>query len=188
MVQNRDSMPQDDFPLIREKYVSPTTRRIEDWKSRLIDLSRRNNLLYFKPSKRGTLAVSRPNMETIFNRLVLRKRKLEFWYPPEEAEGFQGQLQPANLSFLSEKDRPAANQLVCEGISRTDLERVLKNLHRRSLLDYRERGVRILHAAFGMLVWKEKETSEEVRSPLFSYQSSWLGNPFENPSLSQFRQ
>jgi hypothetical protein len=159
-------MPQDDFPLIREKYVSPTTRRIEDWKSRLIDLSRRNNLLYFKPSKRGTLSVSRPNMETIFNRLVLRKRKLEFWYPPEEAEGFQGQLQPANLSFLSEKDRPAANQLVCEGISRTDLERVLKNLHRRSLLDYRERGVRILHAAFGMLVWKEKETSEEVRSPL----------------------
>jgi hypothetical protein len=166
MLQNRDSMPQDDFPLIREEYVSPTTRRIEDWKSRLIDLSRRNNLLYFKPSKRGNLAVSRPNMETIFNRLVLRNRKLKFWYPPEEAEGFQGQLQQGNLSFLSEKDRPAANQLVCEGISRTDLERVIKNLHRRSLLDYRERGVRILHAAFGILVWKEKETSEEVRSPL----------------------
>ncbi len=157
-------MSQDDFPLIREKYLSPTTRRIEDWKSRLIDLSRRNNLLYFKPSKRGNFAVSRPNAETIFNRLVLRKRKLQFWYPPEGAEGFQEQL--TNLSFLSEKDRPASNQLVCEGLSRTNLERVLKNLHRRSLLDYRERGVRILHAAFGMLVWKEKETAEEVRSPL----------------------
>jgi hypothetical protein len=181
MVQNRDSMPQNDFPLIREKYVSPTTRRIEDWKSRLIDLSRRNNLLYFKPSKRANLAVSRPNMETIFNRLVLRKRKLEFWYPPEEAEGFQGQLQPANLSFLSEKSRPAANQLVCEGISRTDLEKILKNLHRRSLLDYRERGVRILHAAFGMLVWKEKETAEEVRSPLVLVPIELVRKSFREP-------
>jgi hypothetical protein len=181
MVQNRDSMPQNDFPLIREKYVSPTMRRIEDWKSRLIDLSRRNNLLYFKPSKRANLAVSRPNMETIFNRLVLRKRKLEFWYPPEEAEGFQGQLQPANLSFLSEKSRPAANQLVCEGISRTDLEKVLKNLHRRSLLDYRERGVRILHAAFGMLVWKEKETAEEVRSPLVLVPIELVRKSFREP-------
>ena len=147
--------------LIPENSVSPTMRRIEDWKSRLIDLSRRNNLLYFKPSKRGNLSVSRPNMETIFNRLVIRKRKLEFWYPPEESEDHN-----STLSFLIGKSHPAANQLVCEGIDRTDLEKVLKNLNRRSLLDYRERGVRILHAAFGMLVWKEKETSEEVRSPL----------------------
>ena len=166
MVQNRDLMPQDDFSLIQENYIPPLKRRIEDWKSRLIDLSRRNNLLYFKPSKRGTISVSHPNMETIFNRLVLRNRKLEFWYPPEETKDFQGQLQSANLSFAGEKTRPAANQLVCESLSRTDIEIVLKNLHRRSLLDYRERGVRILHAAFGMLVWKEKETGEEVRSPL----------------------
>jgi hypothetical protein len=147
-------------PLIPENSVSPTMRRIEDWKSRLIDLSRRNNLLYFKPSKRGNLSVSRPNMETIFNRLVIRKRKLEFWYPPEESKS------NSNLSFPVEKSHPAANQLVCEGTDRADLEKVLKNLNRRSLLDYRERGVRILHVAFGMLVWKEKEKSEEVRSPL----------------------
>ncbi len=181
MVQNRDLMPEDGFPLIREKYGSPTTRRIEDWKYRLIDLSRRNNLLYFAPSKRGNLFVSRPNIETIFNRLVLRKRKLEFWYPPEETESFQGPLQSANLSFLSEKNRPAANQLVCEGLSRTDLERVLKNLHRRSLLDYRERGVRILHASFGMLVWKEKETSEEVRSPLILVPIELARESFREP-------
>ena len=159
-------MPQYDSSLIQGNYVPPLKRRIEDWKSRLIDLSRRNNLLYFKPSKRGNLSVSSPNMEKIFNRLVLRKRKLAFWYPPE-SETPQGQPQTnTTLPFLTGKDQSAANQLVCEGFGRTDLEKVLKNLHRRSLLDYRERGVRILHASFGMLVWKEKETSEEVRSPL----------------------
>ena len=181
MVQNRDLMPQDGFPLIHENYVPPLKRRIEDWKSRLIDLSRRNNLLYFTPSKRANLSVSRPNMETIFNRLVLRNRKLEFWYPPEEAKDFQGQPQSADLSFLSEKNRPTANQLVCEGLSRTDLERVLKNLHRRSLLDYRERGVRILHAAFGMLVWKEKETSAEVHSPLILVPIELARESFREP-------
>jgi len=143
------------------------TRRIEDWKSRLIDLSRRNNLLYFKPSKRGNLSVSSPSMERLFNRLVLRKRRLEFWYPPEESKVPKRQSQStANFSFLNGKASPTAKQLVCEGTSRVDLEKVLKNLHRRSLLDYRERGVRILHAAFGMLIWNEKETGEEVRSPL----------------------
>jgi hypothetical protein len=162
--------------LIPENSVSPTMRRIEDWKSRLIDLSRRNNLLYFKPSKRGNLSVSRPNMETIFNRLVIRKRKLEFWYPPEESEDHN-----STLSFLIGKSHPAANQLVCEGIDRTDLEKVLKNLNRRSLLDYRERGVRILHAAFGMLVWKEKETSEEVRSPLVLVPIELARDSFREP-------
>jgi hypothetical protein len=160
-------MAQNGFPSFQENYGSPMTRRIEDWKSRLIDLSRRNNLLYFKPSKRGSLSVSSPSMESIFNRLVLRKRHLEFWYPPEEAETPKRQLQSdTDFSFSAEKDSPTVKQLVCEGTSRADLEKILKNLQRRSLLDYRERGVRILHAAFGMLVWKEKDTGEEVRSPL----------------------
>lgn len=56
--------------------------------------------------------------------------------------------------------------MVSEGVDRNDLERILKNLYRRSLSDYRERGVRILHAGFGMLVWEDTITREEVRSPL----------------------
>jgi hypothetical protein len=180
--QNRDLMPPNGFPLIQENYISPITRRIEDWKSRLIDLSRRNNLLYFRPSKRGNLPVSSPNMEKIFNRLVLRKRKLEFWYPPEESENLQGQSQVnCVLPSIIGQSRPAANQLICEITSRTDLEKVLKNLNRRSLLDYRERGVRILHAAFGMLVWKEKETSEEVRSPLVLVPIELARESFRDP-------
>jgi len=175
-------MPENGFPSFQENYGSPMTRRIDDWKSRLIDLSRRNNLLYFKPSKRGNLPVSIPSMESLFNRLVLRKRHLEFWYPPEETEVLKRQSQNnTTFSFLTGKDSPTAKQLVCEGTSRADLEKVLKNLHRRSLLDYRERGVRILHAAFGMLVWKEKETGEEVRSPLILVPIELTRKSFRDP-------
>jgi hypothetical protein len=159
-------MEENGFPSFQENLGSPIARRIEDWKSRLIDLSKRNNLLYFKPSKRGSLSVSSPNMITIFNRLALRKRRFEFWDHPEDPQLHKGKSQSIDFSVINGKSSPTSKQLVCEGTSRSELEKILKDLHNRSLLDYRERGVRILYANFGMLVWKEKETGEEVRSPL----------------------
>src|SRR3990172_2076626 len=139
---------------------------IEEWKSRLIDLTRRNRLLYFKHSKHGNLSVSQPDMETLFGRLVHKKRNVEFWMPPEEKTDLRKKSRTSYAPLPGQTWKPAANQLVCEGISRTDLEKMLKKLSRRSLSDYRERGVRILHAAFGMLAWKELATNEEIRSPL----------------------
>jgi hypothetical protein len=165
MLQTNTSSP------IEEEYDSQMQKRIEDWKCRLIDLSRRNNLLYFKQSKRGTLVVSSPEPKAIFNKLVLKKNRLEFWTPPEELlTGREDQRTPSINREIPESEsqtsKPLANQLVCEKITRADLDRILKNLHRRSLADYRERGVRILHAAFGELIWKDIVTNEEVRSPL----------------------
>jgi len=140
-------------------------KRIEDWKARLIDFTRRNRLLYHKPTKRSSISISRPDAITIFNKLVLKGSQLEIWLPPEESEDSEKASQSYDSSF-SKKVLPRRDQLVCEGLSRNEIEKILKNLHRRSLSDYRERGVRTLFASFGMLLWKEAESSEEVRSPL----------------------
>ena len=141
--------------------------RLEDWKSRLMDLSKRNRLLYFKPSKRGTLSISHPDMTTIYSKLLLRKKKLEFWIPPENPEIIEEKLnlKPDLYPFTAEF-KPKITQIVCKTTNRKDLERTLKNLSRRSRSDYRERGVRVLYATFGMLVWKETPSSEEVKSPI----------------------
>ena len=146
------------------QYNSLIARRIEDWKNRLIDFSRRNSLLYWKPTKSSSLIISAPDTEAIFKRLVDSRRPWEFWLPPEE---------PLDNSLFNFKDirsinRPylKANQLFCEGMKRTDIERILKNLARRSSSDYMERGVRILHVFFGMLAWKEEANADEIRSPL----------------------
>ncbi len=64
---------------------SQPMKRVEDWKSRLIDLSRRNNLLYFHKNKRGSLSISQPDMQAVFNSLVLKKKRLEFWMPPRRS-------------------------------------------------------------------------------------------------------
>ncbi|MCJ7762049.1 DUF4011 domain-containing protein, partial [Candidatus Bathyarchaeota archaeon] len=168
--------------------ASQPMRRIEDWKSRLIDLSRRNNLLYFHTTKRGNLPVSKPDAETIFNGLVLRKKHLEFWLPPEENEKPPAAAKEKNktktaakVSPPPEPKHPTANQLVSENFTRVDLEKILKNLQRRSLLDYRERGVRILYAAFGRLNWVDRETKEEVHSPLILVPLELTRESFRQP-------
>jgi len=168
---------------VTQAVPSQAMNRLEDWKSRLIDLSRRNSLLYFHENKRGNLFISQPDMQTIFNVLVLKKKRLEFWSPPEEennkpetpekakdknkveAKTAKANAEASVVTPLA-KQRPAANQLVCGNLSREELERILKSLQWRSLLDYRERGVRILYAAFGTLSWVDLETKEQIQSPL----------------------
>ncbi len=168
--------------------LSQPMKRVEDWKSRLIDLSRRNNLLYFHKNRRGNLPISQPDMQAVFNTLVLKKKRLEFWLPPEEeaeapetpetpkgkAKSKTGKTAKPNVKAAvkeasatpEEQKRPSTNQLVCGSLTRVELERTLKALQWRSLLDYRERGVRILHAALGTLNWVDLETKESVQSPL----------------------
>jgi hypothetical protein len=161
---------------------SSPMKRVEDWKSRLIDLSRKNNLLYFHKSKRGNLPITQPDPQKIFDSLVSKKNRLEFFTPPEtkkpeapessKAKGKgKSKLVPKTAkapvkatSIPEEPKRP--NQLVSGNLSRMDLERNLKSLQSRSFLDYMERGVRILHAAFGTLNWVDAETKENVQSPL----------------------
>ncbi|MCW4003944.1 MAG: DUF3320 domain-containing protein [Candidatus Bathyarchaeota archaeon] len=167
-----------------ETLASSAMKRVEDWKSRLIDLSKRNNLLYFRKTKRGNLPITQPDQQKIFTALVVRKNRLEFFIPLQEPKSEKTNekengknknktktkpktAKPQVTSAITqEPKRPTANQLVCGKIPCSDLENTLKSLQRRSLLDYRERGVRILHAAFGTLNWVDLETKENVQSPL----------------------
>ncbi len=174
--------------------VSSPMKRVEDWKSRLIDLSRKNNLLYFRKEKRGNLQITQPDSQKIFDGLVVKKNRLEFYIPPEAPKAPKAEKEekstvkgkknkgkqkaqakpeaktakaPVKAATIEEQPKkPGANQLVCGNLNRLELDRALKALERRSLLDYRERGVRILYAAFGVLNWVDAETKEKVQSPL----------------------
>ncbi|TRO48614.1 DUF4011 domain-containing protein, partial [Candidatus Bathyarchaeota archaeon] len=160
-------MSLDEFKLENFQTDSMLKIRIEDWKSRLMDLSKRNRLLYFKPSKRGTLSISHPDITTIFNKLVLRKRKLEFWIPSEKADFLEDNMNiKPDLYPFTIGIKPKISQVISKTLNRKDLERTLKNLSRRSRSDYRERGVRVLYATFGKLIWKDPISFEEIRSPI----------------------
>jgi hypothetical protein len=141
-------------------------RRIEEWKQKLIDLTRRNRLLYLRLAKRSSLVISQPNSDQIFSRLLVQEKTWKFWLPPIEIEDDEGLQQATKKKEPSREPIPKQDELVCDKVKRKDLEQILKNLYLRSRTDYRERGVRILHITFGVLSWKENEAGSTERSPL----------------------
>src|SRR3972149_9010509 len=95
-----------DSKLMQEDENHKVFQYIEEWKSRLIDLSRRNRLLYFKHTRYGNLSVSSPDAETVFSRLISRKRNLEFWLPPDEPIDLQTEDTTASLTFPGQPQKP----------------------------------------------------------------------------------
>jgi hypothetical protein len=142
------------------------TASLTRWRDNLIDLTRRNPLLFLRPTKSSYLSVSHPAAEEVFDRIWRKGKGWSFWLPPvdedEEAKEGEGQATVWDL----ERYHPAENELVCAVLGRKRLLRVLTNLYRRSHTDFQERGLRILHVGFGVLEWRDPEKKDLVRSPL----------------------
>lgn len=148
---------------------------IDKCKEKLIDLSRRNRLLFFAPSKSSTLKILFPDSNILFNKLIVNEKSLDIWLPPEEVIEKETEINDETLNINKEKVFNTTeikklnikeNQIVCNLKDKAEIERILKNIYRRASLDYHERGVRILYVTFGLLKWKEVETSEDINSPL----------------------
>ena len=131
-------------------------KRVEDWKLRLIDLTKRNKAIYFQPTKTSHLTIAYPNMETVYSRLVARGRGWEIQQPPLTKPG----------EIPLKMRAPRSNEITPEWSDPNQLDRTLRNLSRRSQSEYTERGIRILYITLGQLKWTERETKQEVISPL----------------------
>jgi len=152
-----------------EQLVSPKVRtRIEKWKERLVDISRRNRLLYFRSSKSSTLEIISPGLLELFEGLMNSESPWSFWVPPKQTQEGLG-LTPANGEEEIEEPTRRRRRRYLK-FSEEDPGRLyscLQNLYRRSRTDYEERGVRILHLTFGMLAWKDN--TEKILSPLILF-------------------
>ncbi len=152
--------------------ISKTRVRIEDWKRNLIDLTRRNRLLFFSPGRRTTLHITGPSFTEIFQRLVVDEKEWSF-YPPEDTDS-----EPRNKNtnmvvrhteqglLWNDRLRKPPKGLSSSVQDANSLNNVLRNLYRRSNSDFKERGIRTLHVTFGMLKWREKDESDLVNTPL----------------------
>lgn len=146
---------------------------INEWKRRLIDLTRRNRLIYFVPKRSSSIQIAEPTPSEVFNRFVIDEKALKCFIPEEDEEidetVTQSILPIGDLEEqLKSKSRRLrrSDEIICKTQETRVLKSVLRNLERRSRSDFEERGVRILHLAFGILEWQEVEQSESVRSPL----------------------
>lgn len=138
--------------------------QIRHWRDQLINLTRRNRLLYFKPTKASTLLVMEPALPDVVRRLDGDPRSgWSFFSPPELAEDEQDEGFAADVESRPER---AINELVTQFSDPNQLHRTLRNLDRRANQEYLDKGIWILYLGLGMLVWHDDQIDEDVRSPL----------------------
>lgn len=115
-------------------------KNIELWKKKLLDFTKRNNLIYFKYSKKSNLKINNKSLE-LFNLLINEDKRINI----------------KNLDLVFEKTPEEEKEL----------DKVLSKLRLRSNSVLKEKGINTLYLCLGMLRWRESDSSKiDVYSPL----------------------
>lgn len=145
--------------------------RIDQWKSRLLDLSLRNRLLNFKETK-STLCILSAAPEHVEDELAA-ERELSLQPKPK----LMSEDDPRNAATYTKQQRTDAlndhlRDELAHGRLRTGLDesensRRLTELYRAARVALEENGTNTLFAAVGFLEWRETEHSDRIlRAPL----------------------
>jgi very-short-patch-repair endonuclease/ribosomal protein S7 len=160
-----------------EETVSDSvTERVRAWLRRqredLIDLSRRNRLLYFRHTKTASLEIVHPGPSEILTRLG-RTPAGGVWdfYLPREPDDLQDRPAP----------QPRANELVIGNKDAAQIEQGLRLLERKANQDYVDKGLWVLYLGIGMLRWIEAEDEPPSLSPLLLLPVTVARNSLREP-------
>jgi len=170
----------------------------DKWREKLLDAGKGNRLINYKDSKRRTIDILVPDMETVFQK-ISNGDVLSFFDVDEyirnkkdidvlDAEGninneiskFDKITKQQIINELSDKLKK--NQILSYKKGFT-LQKILKYIKKIANDSISEKGINILYMAFGFLTWKEKEFSEiTYSSPLIlipiTIENESNNNPF----------
>ncbi len=149
-------------------------QKLEESRRDVLDLSLRNSLLNFRPSKRLGVQVMDELSREVFRILVATGRIMYFLPAPEEAarpDGGGEDVPSELLSLLGEpevdSEEPAGRHVdnkLQTSLDRTTLNRHLLATFRHARTSIEEQGVNTLYLALGLLRWYESDNSELERS------------------------
>ena len=121
-------------------------RKSEHWKKKLIDLSRKNNLVSYRLAKARSLRIKKPGFLQIAKDLndgkkigILKK---------EEAKG-------RNLWFCGEEE--------------SSVDKKLSNLHFKTKENFQELGLNTCFVSIGVLKYSEPDESEFLKAPILLF-------------------
>lgn len=133
--------------------------RIDTWKKKLLDLGKRNRLLNYRDTKRGSIRIVEPSADDLWNSFVVDERSLEFPYVDEDA---LEDLGPEEVERISRH-----NGDIRTNKTLVEQQRTLRSLRNRARTYISEQGVNVLYLAFGFLRWTETAYSQQVlESPI----------------------
>lgn len=143
-----------------------TRRRIEEWAKKLVDLSKRNRLLYYRPTKRTSLTFLRPHPDAVLAR-ILDGGSYGFYRPPVLPPLVPGR--PREMTELEDelrRHRPLERELVATQRDPVEIDRSLEAIDRKARAEFEDRGTHVLYLAWGLLRWLDPKTGDEQRAPL----------------------
>lgn len=158
---------------------------IANWKRKLLDVSKRNRALNFRPTKVSTITIVNEQPAEVFRQLYIQDRQMRFrpapaeaeptlltdstasaQRPPEEAED-AGPAQvfiPYDAANLGDQ---YTDDLLQTSARAEELDKSLRRISDQARVSIEEQGVNTLFLALGMLHYKESDASEDVlRAPL----------------------
>ncbi|MFN8534889.1 MAG: DUF3320 domain-containing protein [Dehalococcoidia bacterium] len=139
-------------------------RAFRQWQNDLLDASKRNQLLYFKPGTRS-LQIEEPAPTALFQILTSSARQQLIKLPLDEDETGNQLTLPGTASPPVRKLRK--DEILVGRPERGKAEALLTRLRQRSRSSLVEKGIRALYVSFGVLRWREASNSDsEVLSPL----------------------
>ena len=146
-----------------------STKEIDIWKKKLLDLGKRNNLINYKDTKSSTLEILHPSFDISFDKIT----------NSSSIQIFDDKLNESDDIFSDDKNEMDREEYLSHFINRVPqsqllvfnhgqkTKRILKSLMKKALDSITERGVNILYVAFGFMVWKDNDDSNiEYKAPL----------------------
>jgi hypothetical protein len=145
--------------------------RLDEWRRKLIDLSYRNRLINYKPTRASTLEFASPSLNVLLEDPE-RKLPWRFYFPPETVSHVEDDDRASLFDELvvraaATAREPERDEIVAS--NETDpkrLNRILENLARKSNAEYQDKSLRVLYVAAGFLDWTDPSRGEPLSSPL----------------------
>jgi len=153
--------------IVPESSIKPGTR-IDQWKSRLLDLSLRNRLLNFRETK-STVRILSASPEHVEDELaaerelLLRPRPRVMGEDDPRSEAAYTQQQRADALAEHLSDELKHGRLHTQ-VDETEHARRLTEIFRSARNAIDENGTNTLYAAVGFLEWREAEHSDRIFS------------------------
>ncbi len=143
----------------------PVFERVEQWKKRLLDLTRRNRLLYLTEAKaKRSVEITSPDIAYLIDAIVNRGRPLTF---PMSVADRQLTLTNSMQAEGTTEEPPIRKGDLETNLPIVDLSRSLYRLRHEWLTWQEEQGIHTLFLATGLLKWKEASfPDEEFLAPI----------------------
>lgn len=140
--------------------------QVRRWRDELIDLSRRNRLLNFKPGGRGaSLRILQPPVIEVLTRLQTGDG-WRFHYPPPDTSETTDEVLLAALKAEDPEltDELQPDELMTDEASAGRISNKLRSLERRGSTEWVDRGLHVLYITIGALRYVDHDL--ELSAPL----------------------